>query len=121
MAFLALEMEVSWPRERSGHNQRVIVVLYGLSVSPPRPKRACRNAWLSLLAPYISRTRARRPARSKSASFAFTSLQIGAFSIFLPRSVAMLVLQYRTIMGGWCHGVMGCAISSKALGVGDSG
>src|SRR5476649_174427 len=89
MAFLALEMEVSWFREMSGQSHLEIVVLYGLSMSAPRPNRACRNAWLSLLAPYISCNRASRPARSKSANFVFTSLQIGAFLTFLPRSTAM--------------------------------
>src|SRR5471030_1378965 len=101
MAFLALEMEVSWFREMSGQSHLEIVVLYGLSVSAPRPNRACRNAWLSLLAAYMSWTRASMPTRSKSANFVFTSLQLGA--AFLTLSVAM-ARPHKKLVNGWCHG-----------------
>src|SRR5215472_3710237 len=54
-----------------------MVTLYGLSTSRPSGNRACRKAWLSLLATYRACTRPIKPARSKSASLDLTSLQEG--------------------------------------------
>src|SRR5690606_21673420 len=76
MAFLALATEIGL-RKSGGLIQRMITSLYGSSGSSPSPKRACRNALLSLLAAYRSCTKPSRPARSKSASLDFTSLQLG--------------------------------------------
>ena len=59
--------------------------LIGFEYSPPSPRRACRKVWLSLFAAYKSCTSPSSPARSKSASLVFTSLQVDvAFLVAIP-------------------------------------